>query len=371
MSRTRILFLAPSMAGGGSERVFAHILKHVDRERFAPVLALLEKKGPFLAEIPEDVDVIDLDAKRARYALPRVVRCVRSLRPDVVFSTMGYMNLSVMLCRPFLPRKVRLIARESNSPTAERATGNSPRYYPWLYRRLYRYFDAIVCQSQEMCDDLVQGYAVPAAKTVVINNPVDVERIAAQCDAASQQPSPLVETGRVRLVTMGRLVPQKGFDLLFKALALLVADWVDVQLTLLGEGRDEGMLRNLAQELGVADRVTFAGFQGAPVPYMAHADMYVLSSRYEGFPNAVLEALACGTPVAAFACPGGLNEIVRPGLNGCLARPEDPADLARCIKDVWRATFDKEAMRADMAARYALPVMVQRYEALFAAVAGE
>ena len=164
----------------------------------------------------------------------------------------------------------------------------------------------------------------------------------------------------------GKLKPQKGFDLLLEAMSLLPDEYA---LTVLGEGPDRAALEARAQALGLAPgpgrdmggRVTFAGFAANPYPAMAGADMFVLSSRFEGFPNVVLEAMACGTPVAAFACPGGLDEIVLPGVNGLLAAPGDPAALARAIRDLAASPTDPDTVRASVADRFGVADMVARY----------
>jgi len=350
------------MAGGGSERVFAHLLGHLDRQRFAPSLALLSRQGPFLASIPEDVEVVDLGARRARYAMRPLVSLVRRLRPDIVFSTLGHMNLAVMLCKPIMPRRTRFIARESIVPSVELAHGQAPFFFPFLYRRLYPLFDRVVCQSLDMQNDLTETLGVPRERTVLIHNPVDLVRIEESL-AGAVCPLP---TGVLNVVAMGRLDSQKGFDMLLRAFSLLQG--ADCRLTILGEGPERERLEAMTRELGIAGRVTFAGFQVEPHPYLAHADVFVLSSRYEGFPNVVLEAMACGTPVAAFACPGGLNELVQPGVNGCLAPVGDVGALAACIAQLLESGPCRKAVHESVATRFALPRIVREYEAVFEAV---
>lgn len=353
------------MTGGGAERVFTHLLRHLDRRRFSLCLALLDKQGPFLEALPPDVEVIDLKVKRARYSFKAIIRTVRQQRPDVVFSTIGHMNMTLMLCKPFLPRGIHYIARETLVPGVYMKHFGAPWYYGHLYRLLYPRFDAIVCQSRDMQQDMVATFTIPLEKTVLLHNPVDVQAIREQ---AAASPPPLSDARR-NLLAMGRLVPRKGFDLLLRAVQKL--DDPECHLTLLGEGKCRSELEELAQELGIEKRVTFAGFQQNPAPYLAGADVFVLSSLYEGFPNVVLEAMACGTPVAAFACPGGLNELVIPGENGCLAAVRDVSGLAACIRRLLAAPLSGEAVRESVATRFGLEAIVQGYEKLFTTVCGE
>jgi len=182
----------------------------------------------------------------------------------------------------------------------------------WAYRRAYPRFDLVICQSAYMRDDLIRHFAFPRSKAVVIHNPVDTERIRRLASnghpVSDRGRSASACSGRMpHLVAAGRLSREKGFDLLIEALAL--CDAIRPRLTLLGEGPLRSALERLAIDKRVADRVCFAGFQNNPYPFFAQADAFVLSSRYEGFPNVVLEALACGTPVIATPAPGGLAEI--------------------------------------------------------------
>lgn len=320
--RRTVLFLLPSMAGGGSERVCATLMSHLDRTRWQPSLVLLERSGPFLDLIPKDVAVKNIGVGRARKALPALVRTIRAQRPDLVFTTMAHMNLLLALARPFLPRQTALVARESNTASVNLDAAPYPALFRFMLRRLYPVFDRLVCQSRHMERDLHENFGISSDKTVVLTNPVDaagLQRRAAEC------PHRLPEGAR-NLVAVGSLTHQKGFDLLLAALAATATP--DLHLTILGDGPLKQELKNLATALYLEGRVTFAGFLDNPAPELAAADLLVLSSRYEGLPNVVLEAQALGTPALAFNCPGGVSEIISEGENGWLVPPQDASALA-------------------------------------------
>ncbi len=362
MDTTSVVFVLPSLTFGGAERVMLTLLAHLDRERFAPVLAVGSATGRYAAEVPAGVPVRELGGARVRRAVPGLVRLTRELRPDVVFSTLGYLNVLIMLARPLMPRATAFIGRETNIPSRNLPGSAWPRLLPLLYRRLYPRFDRVVCQSEDMRRDMVDNFGLPAGRAVVVHNPVDVDRVAALAAGGGAD----LPHGRTRLLAAGKLMPQKGFDLLLRALAESGDE--ALHLTILGDGPERAALTALAAELGLAGRVALPGFVDDPYPWMAAADLFVLSSRFEGLPNVVLESMACGTPVLAFQCPGGLDEIVSPGENGWLVPPGDVAALARELPRAARAGLDPERVRASVRGRFGARAVTARYEALFEAV---
>jgi len=136
-------------------------------------------------------------------------------------------------------------------------------------------------------------------------------------------------------------------------------------LTILGQGPEEENLKLIALELGLKERITFTGFVQNPYPYMSQADLFVLSSRFEGFPNVVLEAMACGTPVVAFECPGGINEIIEEGVNGWKVNLEDTSALARAIETAMKTQLDSNLIRKYVQERFGVKKIVQEYERAF------
>lgn len=360
--RRHVLILVPTLQGGGAERVMVTLLRHFDRARFRLTLAVVDARDAiYLQDVPADVDFVDLGRRRVRHALPKILRLVWRIRPHVILSTLGHLNLALALLRPFMPRDIRLLARETIVVSQNLGQQGNAWIWALAYRLLARKFDALICQSRDMQQDLVMNFGVPASKTVVINNPVNVaqlRQLAAQALAA-HAPS-LGGEGVLKLVAAGRLVPQKGFDLLIEAISRCRG--VAIQLTILGEGALRTTLEAQARALGVVDRVHFAGFQANPYPFFRAADAFVLSSRYEGFPNVVLEALACGTPVIATPAPGGVREIIE-DVPGCvLAQDISAVELARAIQ----AYPGKSALPDALMAAYAADRITRRYEDLLA-----
>ncbi len=356
--RRKVLFLIPSLEGGGAERVFSMLLRHLDRSRFEPHLAVLQAEGAYLRDIPQDIVVYNLNVSRVRYALPRILRLIWKLRPQTLLSTLRHLNLALILAKPFFPPGTRLLVREaaivSTVLQEERA---HPGFWAWLYRHLYGRADVVVCLSDSMVEDLVVNFRVPREKLVRIYNPVDIERVR-QLGAIGE--NPYSGTGP-HLVAAGRLCRQKGFDVLLEAMPLVLENLPGAQLAILGEGPQ-------AQRLGLNDKVRFLGFRQNPWPFLKHADLFVLPSRYEGLSNVLLEVLALGTPVVASDCPSGIQEIQACDDGIAMVPVDNSGALALAIIASCRgpkAPGDRRAKDLSMLDKFDLHQVVAEYSKLF------
>ena len=356
----------PTLAGGGAERVIVTLLRHLDRSRFEPHLALVEAVGPYLKEVSADVPVHDLKAQRVRYAFPGMVRLVRKLRPQVVHSAMLELNIASILCRPFLPPTTRVLIREGISTSAQNfQLGRNLRAWSFLYR-LYGKADKVICVADYVLNDLAENYGVPRSKMVRIYNPVDVSETRTLADAIE---NPYSGNGP-HLVAAGRLSNQKGFDILLEAMALVRNSLPNSQLTILGEGDLRSELLAQRERLSLNEAVHLPGFQSNPFPYFKHADLFVLPSRFEGLPNVVLEAMAVGTPLVASDCPGGLREILGSCPMAWLVPPCNPKALAETIVSVCNSNLKKSQAGGSVDAflsRFEVKSVVRAYEDLFQA----
>lgn len=356
--------MLPSLAGGGAERVTVTLLRHLDRDRFHLSLAVVNlRDAVYLPDVPADVEIIDLDCRRARYAIWKVVSLLRKRRPDVVFSTLGHLNLLVALLMPLLPKGIRYVAREASIASKIMYMHAWPRLMSWLYRRLYKRFDCIVCQSEAMRHDLIETYGLSFAKAVIVANPVDIEKVRGLSQGGGF-PAEL-RPNYFNIVTAGRLSYEKGMDLLLHAISLC-AD-IPLNVVILGDGPLRHVLEQQIVDSGIGDRVILAGFQINPYIYFAHADLFVLSSRIEGFPNVVLEALACGTPVVATPCADVLNAILNGSGNGWLAEDISAKALAASLHMAYGAPQLIPDIK-QLESRFGVREIVGRYEELLLGV---
>lgn len=350
-------FVLPSFTGGGAERVILTVLRCLDRSRFHPVLVVLDAHGPLTDSVPADVLVHDLDRPRLRSALLAVARKLRELRPATVVSTIGYLNIGVLALRPFLPRGTRIVVREANLPLQAlrgMPTTTSARcFYRWLYGKA----DAVICPAKAVARPMIAEHRIPPDRVHVIFNPVDIEALR----AAANEPEREAGGGR-RFVAAGRLHRQKGFDRLLTLFRELPAD---SRLLIMGVGHEHDSLCRQADDHGIGDRVTFAGFRAEPWSIMAGADAFLMPSRWEGMPNAALEALACGTPVIATPESGGIVEVAALAPHGAVTIAEAEPEFVSAMMAV-EPSITARPRPSLLPKDFALDAVVHRYELLLA-----
>jgi glycosyltransferase involved in cell wall biosynthesis len=378
-----VVFGIPQLARGGAggvtggpEGVILTLLQHLDRERVRPTLLLTEPGSNLLGELPDDVDVIEVRGRlpSARYPAYDVARALRRRRPDAVLTTLR-MNSTIALADPLLPRSIPVICRVENHLSGTLANNRrgagalKHRSVAALHRLTLRQADSIIAQSTSMRNDLVARFGPPVGdKVCVVPNPVDVEAVAQRADADVLD----LERGHPQIVSVGRLHHQKGYDMLLASFASVLVDHPEARLWLIGEGEDRVALERRAEVLDIAHRVDLPGFVPNPLPLVRAADLDVCSSRYEGFSNALAEALALGTPAVAPAGPAAGADLITP-LNGVLIDGASEALLAAGLSDALDRLdgFDRQAIAAQTAGRFAAGTVAERYaDAIEGAVHG-
>jgi GalNAc-alpha-(1->4)-GalNAc-alpha-(1->3)-diNAcBac-PP-undecaprenol alpha-1,4-N-acetyl-D-galactosaminyltransferase len=261
----------------------------------------------------------------------RFRRLLRQVRPDVVVSFIDKMNILTILATRGLD--IPVVVSERTDPRRH----NIGRLARILRRRLYPLATCVVVQTDGVAEWVATF--VDRSRIAVIPNPVPT-RYANEAEDAVVVPAPYI-------VALGRLVPIKGFDLLIQAFAEAAVDCKEWSLLIIGEGPQRGHLEALASELGVGGRVILPGLLEDPHQLLEGGSIFALTSAYEGFPNALLEAMAAGLAVVAFDCPSGPRAIIRDGIDGILLPPGDRDELAKTLH---RLMHDKE-LRAHLATR--------------------
>ncbi|MBI1945844.1 MAG: glycosyltransferase [Deltaproteobacteria bacterium] len=359
---TSVLFVRPNLSQGGADRVTRTLLRALPRDRFTPSLALVSDVGELREGLPNDVPVHILGGGRASLSGGRLARTVEQLRPDVVFSTSGGTNLPTILAVEATGHRCRVGVSERNvlfhgGMTPKRAIATAAK------RILYPLADVVTAVSDGVANDLAHELALPRARVQVVYNPVVTDEVSSGARMPCAHRFFANDEVPV-LLGVGRLVREKGFDVLLRAFAR-VRRARRTRLVLLGEGGLRGDLIALAAALGVQDDVDLPGFDTNPFKYMARASVFVLSSRHEGLPGALIQAMACGAPSISTDCPSGPSEIIEhPGTDGLLVPVDDVDALAAAMERVLqdhalRARLIEGGRRA--AARFDLSSSLARY----------
>jgi len=330
----KIAIYAPSLRGGGVERNAINLSRGLAEKGYSVDLVLTRAEGPFLKEVDDRVNLVDLAASRTLFSIPRLAGYLRKVRPAVMLSGMAHANFAAIVARKMAGATCRLVVSVHTCwSVGDGFTENwLDRNTAMIGRILYPRSDGIVAVSEAVAADLVKISQLNPATITVIPNPVAMA--GPPVDSGQNPDHPFLQEGGVPLVVaVGRLSPEKGFDVLLRAHALLLEQG-RVHLLILGEGKERPRLESLVDELGSAGQVDMPGFVDSPSKYIAKASVVAMPSRIEGFGNALVEAMACGVPVVATKGSGGPGEILAGGRYGPLVPPDDPGALSRAITEV-------------------------------------
>ncbi|EWY41443.1 glycosyl transferase family 1 [Skermanella stibiiresistens SB22] len=324
------LFLQ-DLHGGGAERVMLRLAAGI-AERSHPVdLVLIRREGAFIDAIPPGVRPVVLNTKRTLNSVAALARYLRRERPAALLSALVHVNVGALLAATLARTRTRTIVTEHSQITRNFSANSSTtvrlayRMVPWLYPRATR----IVAVSAGVADDLAQFSGMAVDRINVVHNGIVTPDLHAK--AVEPCDHPWFRPGEPPVIlAAGRMVDVKDFAALIRAFALLRTRR-DARLMILGEGELRPDLELLARTLGVADHVAMPGFFDNPYALMSRAAVFVQSSRWEGLPSVLVEAMACGTPVVATDCPGGTREILDDGRLGALVPLDDDQAMADAI----------------------------------------
>lgn len=377
--RIRVLCAIGSLEIGGSERQMIQIVRHLDRQKFEPLLYLTHARGELLTQVPDDVPVIsfwqDRHFPRINYPgrlyraqVADLARVISEQQIDVVYDRTFTMTLFAgpASTRARTPR-VSCIASDPQVDVP-RSAGKFLAIKRRKLARAYRAAFRVVSVSDGVRQSAVKYYQLAPAQITTIFNGVDFEGI----DKRSTEFQPSWESDRFHIVACGRLHPSKGYPALIDAVAALGRQGQHITLHILGEGperpRLEKQIKQLSGEPSCADHIQILlhGYVDNPLPFIRAANLFCLASVYEGLPNALLEAVACRTPVLATDCNYGPREILQNGRLGHLVTP--PNTLEAALRDaIAHPARDRERTgpaREELESNYSLQASLSQLESL-------
>ncbi|MFZ1084139.1 MAG: glycosyltransferase [Terracidiphilus sp.] len=311
---SRLLLLIPHLGGGGAEQVMAQLAAGLSAQKYELHLVLLtQTQVPTAVHLPPWVQIHALGARRVREGAVRLLLLVHRIKPALILSGIFHANFLVLLLSPILPSGTRILVRQNGTVSAALDFGDLPWFNRLLYRLLYRRADRVICQTSSMAEDLAHELGLSMDRITVLANPVDVEGI---CTSVAVNRSRKTATGAPQLLAIGRLSREKGFDLLLCALAMIRREISGASLLIAGSGPEEAALKAQCMALGLDSAVRFEGYFANPWTRFPDATLFVLPSRHEGLPNALLEAAAAGLPLVATPASEGLVELLegQPGV---------------------------------------------------------
>jgi glycosyltransferase involved in cell wall biosynthesis len=336
-----IAFLLPDLRGGGAERVAVRLMRHFRAAGHKVEFVVMQRAGELLHEVPDDVRIVELGATRVRNAIGPLVRYFRENKPDAVQARMWPLTVVAILARALTRSRTRLVVSD-HAALSRHFAGR--RFALAVVSKSIRFFypkaDARLVVAEALADDLAGLAGLRRDAFTVIYNPVDAPPVPLEVPPAIEQ---LWGDAQKRIVTVGSLKAQKNHALLIRSFARL--DRAGAKLMIVGSGPLEAELKRLAASLGIADRVILPGFTPDPWPYYASADLFVLSSDYEGYPNVLVEAMRCGLAVVSTDCESGPREILDGGRYGRLVPVGDEKALAEAMAAELAGPHDPDLVR--------------------------
>ncbi|MBF0216425.1 MAG: glycosyltransferase [Candidatus Omnitrophica bacterium] len=374
MKKNKILLVVPEISGGGAEKVMCLLARHLDKTKFTITLIVFGCQDQCFQAI-KDVTVVFL-GKKNMWGFFKVILSLRSIidsyHPEVVLSFLYYSNISVTLAQALSFNKPKLIlsARNYNEVGASRFK------FLKLYLLKYAYTkaDMVIANAEKLNYLLREENKDKSEKFLTIYNPIDTHEIDVKSQEGVEDYVPR-NNNFPRIITVGRLEKQKRQDILLAAISEILHSYnIPINLLIMGEGSLKRKLIILAKSLGIENNVDFIGFKLNPYPLIKQSDIFVLSSDHEGFPNVLLEAMACGTPVISTDCNSGPNEIITDGQDGLLVPVGDSTTMAKKIVQLLsdentRKLFAEKGLQK--ANKFSVKSIIPQYEKAILNVIGE
>lgn len=350
--RTKIIFVLPHLKAGGAERVVSFLFMQMDKSIYDLNLLVLGSKKDNHYKVQEN-NVHYLNNERLRGSFIGIIKFLSKNKPDIVFSSIGHVNIYFGFIKTFFP-KVKFVAREASIYSSVRKFHKRINLPKIITRNCYKKLDAIIYQSEDMRKDFEQVFSISSYKGILIQNPITLS------------PNPVVKselknTPKIfKFIIVGSLIESKGHLRLFQSLKKLNFDFT---LDIIGEGPLKKILKDRVTLLGMNDQIYFRGLEKDMNKVYSSADFLIQTSYFEGFPNAVLEALSFGVPCIIFEAPGGHKEMILEGMNGFMISNENKAEAV--IEKTILHDWDRVKIQSDALSRFGSKRIIGEYEKFF------
>ncbi|MFC5577706.1 glycosyltransferase [Lysobacter niabensis] len=350
----KIAFHFPSLASGGAEKMRIILARELLSRGISVDFVLCQTAGEYRDQVPDGVALFDLGAKRTRNSLLPLARYLKREAPDYLISSLGPQNVIAVAAKMLARSSTRVYVTQHNALTREARHGTvQEKLIPYAYRWALPRADGVIAVSEGIARDIEVSTGFPESHVNVIYNPAHV-------DYTTPPALPDWLQGKRYILSIGRLVQQKAFDDLIRAFGIVHLRNPDLHLVIAGVGPLQGQLASLAQRLGLKEHVHFPGFTRSPATYLNGAQLFAMSSRFEGFGNVLVEALSTGLPVVSTDCDFGPSEILGKGEYGRLTPVGDIRALADAIDATLAEPRDAERLMS-RAREFSPSAIVDRY----------
>ncbi|MDB9755491.1 glycosyltransferase [Winogradskyella sp.] len=354
--KIKIIFVLPNLQAGGAERVVSFVAQKLNPEIFDTTLVIIGYKKNAVYDL-DSTNIVFFNKPRVQSGVVDLFKYIKRHKPQIVFSAVGHLN-NVTAQFTWLFPKIKFVAREVNVLSVlAQFSKRSSRFNikSKIAKGRFNRFDKVICQSQDMLDDLLKTYSIKPNKLVIINNPV-TSSFKLKTDTKVSDP--------IQFITVARLVKQKGHARLIEVLGKLDFPF---KYTIVGDGPEKNNILKRAKALDFIDSIENIPFTKNVSKYLEKSDLYLQGSFVEGFPNAIIESCMVGTPILAFNAPGGINEIIKPGINGYVVENEKQyIDHLKKIKSSYNFTPSK--VSETVSSRYSESIIIKKYENLFISI---
>ena len=360
-----ICIIIPNLIGGGAERLHVNLAKHWQAQGYSVAFVLMEAKGDLIPLLPQAVSLRSLNVERHHQAILPLAAYFREHRPDVIIAAMWSLTSASVLAWLLSGRPGKLFLSDHTqlSVSCLKELRISPIFLKILIRLTYPFASGIIAVSEGVKADLCRLGNFDRQRIKVIYNPTAIGVSQSGYVNESRRGELWGKGFDYHLLTVGTLKAQKDHETLIKAFAK-VGPLLNAKLTILGEGALRPRLEALIDELGLRARIEMPGFVIDPYPWYQTADLFVLSSEWEGFGNVLVEALECGLPIVSTDCQSGPAEILDFGKYGTLVPVRDVGALAEAIRTKLREPKESDTLK-ERAKFFSVEKIAAEYIAFF------
>ena len=339
-----ISIVLPDLRAGGAERLHVYLANDWTEKGYSVEFLLMQKRGELLTLLAPDIKVISLDVDCIRRFIKPLAVHLRRSRPDIIIAAMWPLTSAAVISWILSWKCGRLYLSDHNqlSISCIEELKVSSLFLKALMRFTYPFANGIIAVSRGVKEDLCSLGRFRDNQVEVIYNPT-ATGVSFQREAQPVQEQLWGRSFKYHILSVGTLTKQKDYETLIRAFLLIPED-LNAKLVIVGEGPLRGELKSLIEQLGLNDRVVLPGFAMDPYPWFRSADLFVLSSRWEGFGNVIVEALECGVPVVSTDCLSGPAEILENGRYGRLVPVQDIEALADAIINSLTEPHDREIL---------------------------